>query len=168
MKWLNKEGDKVSPWSVIWNWNGPCTIYWLKSKSWLKLSIFLTYIWYSKDKATFRLKCKEACYLAKIIQGNGSKKSWSWWGIEFIMQQCCNSSADLLSFLCLCVFAVFRMKAWSVEKSKYIVAMAPYTAVLIIFISFFFFFFSQIKRQLMWSFVLNIGNVLMLLYMWLL
>ena len=79
------------------------------------------------------------------------------------MQQCCNSSADLLSFLCLCVFAVFRMKAWSVEKSKYIVAMAPYTAVLIIFISFFF-FFSQIRRQLMWSFVLNIGNVLMLLY----
>uniref|UniRef100_A0A2N9FT33 Uncharacterized protein n=1 Tax=Fagus sylvatica TaxID=28930 RepID=A0A2N9FT33_FAGSY len=28
-----------------------------------------------EDKATFRLECKEACYLAKIIQGNGSKKS---------------------------------------------------------------------------------------------
>jgi hypothetical protein len=93
-----------------------------------------------------------------------------------VLSLLCNSAATQVQIschfcvcVCMCVFAVFRMKAWSVEKSKYIVAMAPYTAVLIIFIFFFFFFFfSQIRRQLMWSFVLNIGNVLMLLYRWLL
>uniref|UniRef100_A0A2N9GRC0 Lipoyl-binding domain-containing protein n=1 Tax=Fagus sylvatica TaxID=28930 RepID=A0A2N9GRC0_FAGSY len=48
VKWLKKEGDKVSPGEVLFE--------------------------IETDKATFELECMEECYLAMIIHGNGSKK----------------------------------------------------------------------------------------------
>ena len=115
MKWLKKEGDKVSPGEVLFEIETVGSLYHLlKSKSWLKfwvmflvhygkLTIFLTYIWYSKDKATFELECMEECYLAKIIHGNGSIKVKVGEVLSLLCNSC-NLSAYLLSFLCLLVY----------------------------------------------------------------